>query len=310
MSLFALIAGCDDPEVDDTQFRPYNCPTWQCGFNSAEVNGRSIGELNLDGEANGDGVRIVGFLAPQGLLGNFSLATEGDALVARNPAGQVLRGAQLIGAIILVKRDGLLELPLPITVLGYEEIDSWAEGAAKVPTYALLYPDLSSLLGVRNVCNGDLLDTLATAVTVIGGETYDLAGKTVQPNRPRWLTLACAGSAAAKLRLMNYGPHADFDGAGHPSTVAQRQATIKMITADYCGTGHSYTANGTAVQWENYGGTVVSPGSHGDTEAIWTGAGAVCLDATRVPDAAVECSLPSCSSYDGPLGEWSTYVPH
>jgi hypothetical protein len=309
VSLTALIAGCDDPDTGDTQFRPYNCPTWQCGFNSAEVNGRSIRELDLDGAANSDGLRIVGFVAPQGLLGNFSLDTENDALVARNAGGQTLKGAQLIGAIILVKRDGLLELPVPITVLGYQEIDSWAAGAAKVPTYALLYPDLGSLLGMRNVCNGDLLDTLASAATVIGGETYDLATKTVQPNKPRWLTLACAGSAAAKLRLMNYGPHADFDGEGHPSTAAQRQATLKMLTADYCGTGHSYTENGTPLQWENSDGTVASPGPYGAPEAVWTSAGAVCLDATRLPDADVQCALPSCSTYTGPAGEWSTWVP-
>ncbi|WAS93264.1 ADYC domain-containing protein [Nannocystis punicea] len=309
MALTTLVAGCDDPAIEDTQLRPYNCPTWQCGFNSAEVNGRSIRELNLDGQANVDGLRIVGFVAPQGLLGNYSLDTEGDALVARNGQGNTLSGAQLIGAIILVKKDGLLELPVPLTVLGYEEIDSWADGAARVPTYALLYPDVGALLGVRNVCNGDLLDTLATAVTVIGGETYDLAQKTVKPGQTRWLTLACAGSAAAKMRLMNYGPHADFDGEGNPSTAAQRQATLKMITADYCGTGHSYTVNGTPLQWENQDGTVASPGPYGDMEAIWTAAGAVCLDATRLPDADVKCSRPSCSTYTGPAGEWSTYVP-
>ncbi|PCC70239.1 hypothetical protein SAMN02745121_03433 [Nannocystis exedens] len=307
--LSTLASGCDDPSIEDTHFRPYNCPTWQCGFNSAEVNGRSIRELNLDGQANGDGVRIVGFVAPQGLLGNYELDTEGDALVARNERGHSLSGPQLIGSIILVKKNGLLELPVPITVLGYQEIDSWADGAAKVPTYALVYPDLGALLGVRNVCNGDLLDALASAATVLAGETYDLTHKTVNPGQTRWLTLACAGSAAAKMRLMNYGPHADFDGEGHPATVAQRQATLKMLTADYCGTGHSYTVNGAPLQWENQDGTVASPGPYGDPEAIWTATGAVCLDATRVPDVDVTCSLPSCSTYTGPAGEWSTYVP-
>jgi hypothetical protein len=220
-----------------------------------------------------------------------------------------LRGAQLLGAIILVKKDGLLELPVPITVLGYQETDSWAAGADKVPTYALLYPDVGSLLGMRNVCNGDLLDTLATAATVLAGETYDLDDKTVSAGQARWLTLACAGSAAAKMRLMNYGPHADFDGEGHPSTAAQRQATLKMLTADYCGDGHSYTENGTPLQWENQDGTVASPGPYGAPEAVWTAAGAVCLDATRLADVDVACSLPSCSALGGPAGEWSTFVP-
>lgn len=312
-SALCLAPACDEQEAaaaaDEVELRPYNCPTWRCGFNSAEVNGRAIRELNLDGLPNSAGVKIVGFIAPAGLLGNYKLDVEGDALVARNSSGDTLSGHQLIGAIILVTEPGLLSLPLPITILGYDEIDAWAEGAPKVPAYALLYPDVGSLLGVRNVCNGDLLDPLATAATVLAGETYDLETKTVNPDKPRWLTIACAGSAAAKMRLLGYGPHGDFDGEGNPATVAQRQATLKMLTADYCGSGHSYTENGAAVQWENAAGTVVSPGPHGALEAVWTAAGAACLDATRLADVEVACSLPACSSYSGPPGEWSTYVP-
>ncbi|MFY0538067.1 hypothetical protein [Nannocystis pusilla] len=99
----AIFVGCDGPEAEDIELRPYHCPVWQCGFNAAEVNGRSIRELNLDGEPNEDGMRIVGFLAPAGLLGNYKLDFDGDELVARNARGAVLRGNKLVGATILVK---------------------------------------------------------------------------------------------------------------------------------------------------------------------------------------------------------------
>ncbi|MBZ5709734.1 ADYC domain-containing protein [Nannocystis pusilla] len=289
--------------------RPYNCPTWQCGFNAAEVNGRAIRELNLDGLANDDGLRIVGFVAPAGLLGGYELDVDGDEWVARSPQGKLLRGPQLIGATLLVDGPGLLAPPVPLTIAGYQEIDSWAAGAARVPTYALLYPDLDALLGVRNVCTGDLLDVFATAATVLAGETYDLDAKTVEPGRDRWFTIACAGSAAAKLRLMNYGPHADFDGEGHPASAEQRQATLKMLTADYCGDGDGYTHNHVALQWQNSGGTVVSPGPWGVPEAIWGPDGALCLDATRLADADVACALPACEDLSLADGEWATYVP-
>lgn len=307
--LMALQSGCDDPDVNDGVVFRDDCPVWRCGFNSAEVNGSSIRELNLDGQANADGMKIVGFVAPAGLLGNFALDTEGDALVARDAGGTVLSGAQLVGSIILVKPPGTLALPIPVTILGYDEIDAWATGAPKVPTYALLYPDLSAVLGVRNVCHGDLSDTLMAAVTVLAGETYDLDTKTVEADKPRWVTLACAGSAAAKLRLMNYGPHGDFDGEGNPATAAQRQATLKMITADYCGTGEAYTANGTPLEWENAAGTVDSTTATSALEAIWTAAGALCLDATRLPDPDVACSLPACAGLSLSDGEWATRVP-
>ncbi|HEY8379438.1 MAG TPA: ADYC domain-containing protein [Nannocystis sp.] len=306
-----LLSGCDDPGVDvdaRVEFRD-SCPVWRCGFNSAEVNGRAIRELNLDGLPNDDGVRIVGFIAPAGLLGNFSLDTEGDALVARNPQGTVLRGAQLIGATILVKPPGLLALPVPITILNYQEIDAWAAGAPKVPTYALLYPDVGALLGVHNVCSGDLLDTLIAGATVIAGETYDLDTKTVEPDRPRWITIACAGSAAAKLRLLNYGPHGDFDGEGNPATVEQRQATLKMLTADYCGTGQAYTQNDTPLEWANASGTVDETSSESALEAIWTAEGALCLDTTRLPDPDIACTLPPCDAFSLADGEWLTRVP-
>lgn len=284
------------------------CPVWRCGFNAAEVNGRAIRELNLDGLANAEGLRIVGFIAPLGLLQSFKLGVEGDALVARSPLGATLRGNQLLGSIIFVAQPGSL-VPLPITILGHQKIDSWAAGAPQVSTYTLVYPDLNALLGVRNVCTGDLLDALTSAVTVIGGETYDLDTKTIQPDRPRWLTLACAGSAAAKLRLMNYGPHSDFDGAGHPASLDQRQATLRMITADYCGTGHSYTQNGTALNWENASGTVVSPGSLGEVEAVWGANGALCLESPRLGPVEVGCDLPACDDFSLAEGEWMTYVP-
>lgn len=287
------------------------CPVWRCGFNSAEVNGRAIRELNLDGLANAEGVRIVGFVPPAlGLLSlqKFELGVEKGALVARSAQGTTLRGAQLIGATILVQSPGSL-LPLPITVLGHQKIDSWAEGAPQVSTYALVYPDLNALIGVRNVCTGDLLDVLTSAVTVIGGETYDLETKTIQADKPRWLTLACAGSAAAKLQLMNYGPQSDFDGAGHPASLAQRQATLRMITADYCGTGHSYTQNGTPLHWENAAGTVVSAGELGAMEAVWSAGGALCLEAQRLASAEVACDLPACDAFSLAEGEWVTYVP-
>ncbi|MBZ5709738.1 ADYC domain-containing protein [Nannocystis pusilla] len=303
----ALAAGCDGDELaeadDDVTLRPYSCPHWKCGFNSAEVNGRSIRELNLDGVANADGMKITGFVAPLGLLGNYQLDVEGDELIARNPSGGTLRGAQLIGATILVQKPGLLSLPVPITVLGYQEIDSWAAGAPKVPTYALLYPDVAALLGVRNVCSGSLLDTLASAATVIGGETYDLDDKTVNAGQSRWLTIACAGSAAAKMRLLGYGPQSSA------TTPAQRQATLKMVTADYCGDGVSYTQNGTQVDWANESGTVApDAGALGDVEAVWNEGGALCLGTPRIAGTVVDCSLPRCDRLSVADGEWITYA--
>lgn len=82
-----------------------------------------------------------------------------------------------------------------------------------------------------DVCGGSLDDD---NVTLIGGETYDPVSKTVQ-SRPGFVTLACAGEAVAKMKMFNFGPN-DLVNGQRAATWQERQATLKMLTADYCGT--------------------------------------------------------------------------
>jgi hypothetical protein len=306
------LAGCDEPEPDGSTLRDLtvgsDCPRWRCGYNTTEINGKSLQELHLGGQANSDGLKLAGFLPPAGLLLNWQLGVEGDALVARGGlfGNQTLRGAQLLGSTMLVKVNSVLTVP--VLIVGYEEVDSWASNGQPVAAYALVYADLAQPLLQRSVCKGTLLDPLQASVVVLAGERYDLDQKTVIADQSGWITLACAGSAAAKMSLLGYGPHAEFDDTSAPASVAERQATLKMITADYCGDGHSYTQDGTPLEWENQGGTVLPDGEPGSLEAIWTEAGAVCLDDPRVVGLAeVACTLPSCAALSLDDGEWATY---
>lgn len=297
--------GAGEPEDGDatTEVRTskYTCPTWRCGLNAAEVNGRSLQALNLDGEPNASGARIVGFVPPPLRLG-YVLGVEGDQLVFRK-GSSVLRGAQIVGGIILVQLPG--GLPVPVTIAGHQQVPSWAEGQPAIAAYTLLYPEPMELLGVKNVCTGSLLDPLASVATVLGGERYDEVTKTVLPGQPRWFTVACAGSAAAKMKLLGYGPQSSA------TTPAQRQATLKMITAAYCNSGESYTEDGTPIHWANRSGSVAPEVGAvlGEVEAVWDEHGARCLGATRIADAEVGCELPGCDGLGLADGEWVTHVP-
>jgi hypothetical protein len=305
------LAGCDQVESDSSTLRNTTvnqCSTWRCGYNTTEVNGKSLQELHLGGQANSDGVKLVGFLPPAGLLLNWQLGVEGDALVARGGlfGNQTLRGAALVGGTMLIEIDSLLTVP--VIIAGYDEVDSWASNGEPVAAYALIYADLAQPLLQRSVCKGTLLDPLQAAVVVLAGERYDLDDKTVIPNQTNWITLACAGSAAAKMSLLGYGPHTEFTDASPPTTVAQRAATLKSVVADYCGNGDSYTEDGTPLEWENQGGTVLPGPDAGALEAIWNENGAVCLDAPRAVELGeVACSLPSCEGFTLDDGEWATY---
>ena len=309
------VGGCDEattPE-DDGEFRAgavsTGCSTWRCGYNAARINGESLTELHEGGTANADGVKIVGFVAPLGVLG-YKLSVVNDRFVAKGPLG-TLQGDALLGGTILIKlRSGLV---VPVIIAGNESLPSWAAGAAPVTAYTLVYADPSNPTGKSNVCSGTLVDPLTAAVTLIGGETYDEAKKTVNTGMTGWFTLACAGSASAKMKLMNYGPSSDFDGHGHAATPQQRQATLKMITADYCGTGVSYTATGTPLHWANTSGTI-APATDavlGEFEAAWGPQGALCLDTPRRPDlaAALGCAVPACTAAHLDAGEWQTINP-
>jgi hypothetical protein len=181
--------------------------------------------------------------------------------------------------------------------------------------YALAYQDPVTQ-EFFNVCPESGSDADDTAVTLIRGETYDQALKRTNPGMTRWFTIACRDEAAYKMKRMNYGPNDSFGSTGQPATVAQRDATLKMITADYCGTGHSYTAQGTQVHWRNRSARVdtypllVPIGGAPTIEARWTADGASCLTDTRYVDPDdVGCEIPTCPANQITAYEWTTWVP-
>lgn len=307
------LAGCDeanDAELGERSGVYYNdCSNWRCGYNTSEINGKSLQELHLGGQPNQDGVALVGFLPPLGLLFDWELGVEGDALVARGGllGNSTLRGAQLLGSTLLLQLDG--GLVVPVIIAGYQPVASWAQDGEPVDAYALVYADLAQPLLQRSICKGTLLDPLQASVVVLADERYDLADKTVIADQPGWITLACAGSAAAKMALLGYGPNARFVASTPPPSVDRRQATLKMLTADYCGDGHSYTVDGTPLDWENSAGTVGRYDVPSALEAIWTADGARCLDTPRLVDPGeVSCSLPSCDAFGLADGEWASYA--
>jgi hypothetical protein len=113
-----------------------------------------------------------------------------------------------------------------------------------------------------------------------------------------WFNLACAGSAMAKMHLLRHtqpGSLVPVTGAppvplADPSTLPERQAMLKMLTADYCGDGRSFTRTGQPLRYMDrrhwYPGVPFSldPAAFeiGSIEAIWGASGAVCLSQPRL----------------------------
>lgn len=308
LALILVAPACTTEETDPSL--SFRSTTWGCGSgcptNSPHANEYDVPELNLDGVPNFDGVALVGFRDGSDDL--YELTAQDDELILLNAGGDPSKtGNNLIGVRIELENGvGGTEY---IHVLGYTSaIQSWADGTKTMSAYALGYED--AVTGrMRNVCPDYDADPYATVVTVISGERYDGTTKTVMPNEADWITLACEGQAVYKMKRLGYGPNIKFANSPDPSTVDQRNATLKMITATYCGHSNdltSYTLEGTHILWANQEGSVDWSEVGAPTEAVWDKDGAVCWDAPRttlVPG----CAPVPCTAAD--VGEWRTWLP-
>jgi hypothetical protein len=249
--------------------------------------------LDLTGQPNDQRIAVAYVRSPEGEIYDFEVLEEEMAAYAKGELVAV--GSEMIGwELILLLGD----THHVIRIMGRETLPSFASNGAPISVYALaaIGKDDTAL----NICPGK--PPGAAAVTILQGETYDAQSKTIDMVGPQWITLACADEAIFKVKRLGYGPRGNQGPGGAPATPSQRTATLKMVTADYCGTGHSFTADKTKVNWRNATGTV----STGDNklyvqyEALWTAKGAVCLDKPRhVPayEVAKYCQLPPCKQF-------------
>ena len=105
-----------------------------------------------------------------------------------------------------------------------------------------------------------------------------------------WFNLACYGAAPAKMHLLRHTSAGSNPPGGPPltTTLPQRTAMLKAITADYCGDGTAWTADGTELQWMDANERFPTPkldlnlpGTKTMIEAVWGPKGALCLNTPR-----------------------------
>ncbi|MEO8702052.1 MAG: ADYC domain-containing protein, partial [Kofleriaceae bacterium] len=143
----------------------------------------------------------------------------------------------------------------------------------------------------ENICESPPLDTGGNMnrfhVVVFEGDRIVAAQKSVSKlPELQWFNVGCAGHALAKLHLNGYTYGAqkqtltDLVASRFVSTWQERQAFVRMITADYCGTGN---ANTIADQPLGYGDARhyrAWPTSK--LESRWDENGATCLNKPRI----------------------------
>jgi hypothetical protein len=151
------------------------------------------------------------------------------------------------------------------------------------------------------VVTQDRLWTDYKSAIVFEGDFFDQrkTARVLKKQDDGWFYLACDGTAAAKMHLLRHtsagtyasGPSQASDA--RETSLDQRTAMLKAITADYCGDGNSWTGDGTPLYWTDARGwfpsqvqaraelfTQVRSGAW-DVEAIWGPGGALCLNNPR-----------------------------
>jgi hypothetical protein len=286
------VPACAEPATT-VMWRQEICPTDECGANSPVIDGVPFWELHRFGLANAEGFRLTGFRDQYGL----SLVPDvvGTELVGRDARGNiVLSGGGLSAATFDVEATTGETYEVHIAEMG--SMSFWAQptGAPPAPamTYFFTVTGGSIADGPQPLCatppdaggwpGGNPLHAF-----VFTGDRYDLATKEVMigGDAAEWMSIACAGSAPAKMLLTRHAEAAAI--AGHPTTQPQRQAMFRMFTSAVCGTA-SLTIAGEPLRYRDSQGLMTTTWADVDThEALWSERGAVCLDIHRlaVPDA-------------------------
>ncbi len=311
------MAGCDEGPSDDAalgpagdlEFRPgggggggWGCRECNVG-NTAHGGLFGIAEFAADpNQIQVPTPKLAGIEDPAGT--RYPARVEADQFIAQTPAGDVMGGGLLGWTVVF--SNGTFEQPIEITA--FEFHPDWVL-EDPIPTYGLAYMNLSlPEPELVNVCPDFIADE--TAVTLIMDERHDDTTNTVLPGEYGWAMMACQGHALAKMKFLGYDPN---DAYG--SLPEDRQATLRMITADYCGTGQSFTIVGQKLQWIDALGHFLEQDLPylGAVEARWTDAGADCLDTPRYEtrtNVEAVCNIPTCDG-DPDIGgaPWVTLLP-
>ncbi|HEU4412462.1 MAG TPA: ADYC domain-containing protein [Polyangiaceae bacterium] len=249
-----------------------------------------------DGEVDPGVVLAVG-LDTNGVSMN-GVSMNGSQLVGVTADGATLSGSQLVGAKFTGQFSDGGTTPLRI---------DGARASGDVWFYQVSYPAAS---GHQPLCGVDATGAAREAIALAGRWDYrqGVAGGGSHIDEPSTFTFACRAATLAKCVELGYKPWAS---AGGVSLKNHHQACTRMLRADYCGDGTSYTVNGTPINlYDNVG--VQADTESWAIEAEWTPAGArFVASATDTRLHLTQSTAPSCytqrvSTGVGALAHFST----
>lgn len=264
--LVAVLAGCDLPPgavellpaESLTASASIGCPPNGCGSNGPWL-GENIRfhELDKAHKPNSAGVKFLEFHDRDGRA--LELRVNGDRLqgVREEVRGlTVLEGPRLINAVLLLQFDAPPPPPgqnpppptfYEVTIKDVDYTGFWTGTPAAVPIYKFEYKKAGSYDNPQLVCDASLNEdspAFSGLALIFRGDRYDMLHRTIIDTGPdlTWFNIGCLGTAVAKLHLLRHTLAGLESSTDVP--VPRRQAMLKMLSADYCGTGRPFTEQG------------------------------------------------------------------
>lgn len=165
-------------------------------------------------------------------------------------------------------------------------------------------------------CAGDTTQTKGPNARILSGFHLDGTSGELTPSDAR-IFIACLNAAVGKAAAWGYydeevGPPDDQDppDVGDGPTFAARldrfELAIRVVRADYCYDGSSWTEAGVALQVEDIWGIRPASAEPGEVEAVWGAEGLLCAGTGRYkPDIRELCEedIPSCDD-DATLSDY------
>jgi hypothetical protein len=281
-----LIACVEAPSVGVLELHA-GCTSLECG-NSSKIGNVYTDGLYTDGRVNDEGFQVES-MTKSGTP--YRLVVWGGRIGGRSERGGTISGRQLIGARIWVHHVPS-DQRFAIEIKEVSDTPSRTTNVFELETYLLEVAPLDAhgtpINEWENVCTSPV-DADLTGGTVgmnrfhafaLEGDKVDGDRLTVEVEDPSWFSFGCAGHALSKLALNAHTYSSAVNG--FVTSVDERTAFLKMITADYCGIGKAFTVPGTALDWMDDREFTKYHSQHPTLEATWTHEGALCLETPRL----------------------------
>ncbi len=286
MVALTLLCSCVQLDPDEAEVHQHltpNCDDWGCGMNSPQIDQYGFHELALDGSKNAEGSAIKSFRLANNP--DVKLDVEYGRVTATDIHGHVYEGSSLIDSVLTLTH-GSQEVYY-LRFVNVSETKMWTADAKVIPSYEIhwsangkVWTNMCKLAG--NIDPNDALGMDTFKTLIFEGERISSKDKKIGANLdPGWINFGCAGSTLAKLFLVGRTEAARKYGV--ETTIPERQAALKMFSADYCGGGTPFTVAGQRLQWMDAQGTLkYDPSLQVALEARWDASGATCLDKPRL----------------------------